>query len=107
MSINPNKSTANIKLFELCEPPQREVKHPAKTAKPEIRGTAMLTKISAPTVEAVIQTDRSKKRYGAPEAGDDRRGEPSKGALAKMTEAHVTSLDAIVHGFANARALHF
>jgi hypothetical protein len=24
MSINPNKSTANIKLFELCEPPHRE-----------------------------------------------------------------------------------
>ena len=107
MSINPNKSTANIKLFELCEPPQREVKHAAKTAQPEIRRTAMFTKISRPTVEAVIQTDHSKKSYGTPEARDDRRGEPSKGALAKMTEAYMTSLDAIVHGFASAGALHF
>ena len=107
MSINPNKSTANIKLFELCEPPQREVKHSAKTAKPEIRRTVMFTKISRPTVEPVIQTDHSKKSYGTPETRDDHRGELSKGALAKMTEAHMTSLDAIVHGFTSAGALHF
>ena len=63
---------------------------------------------SRATVEAVIQTDHSKKSYGAPDAGDDRRAEkPSKGALAKMTEAHMTSLDAIVHGFASVGALHF
>jgi hypothetical protein len=104
MSINPNKSTANIKLLELCEPPQREVKHSANTAKLEIRVTAMFTKISRPTVEAI--TGHSKKSCG-PEDRDDRRGEPSKGALAKMTEAHMTSLDAIVHGFASTGALHF
>ena len=67
----------------------------------------MFTKISRPTVEAVIQTDHSKKSYGAPEARDDRCGEPSKGALAKLTEAHMTSLDAIVRGFASAGGLYF
>ena len=55
MSINPNRSTANIKLFELCEPPQREVKHSAKTPKSEIRRTAMFTKISRPTVEGAAK----------------------------------------------------
>jgi len=55
MSINPNESTANIKLFELCEPPQREVKHSAKTPKSEIRRTAMFTKISRPTVEGAAK----------------------------------------------------
>ena len=67
----------------------------------------MFMKISRPTVEAVIKTDRSKKSYGTLEARDDRRGEPSKGALAKMTEAHMTSLDAIVRELADAGALHF
>jgi hypothetical protein len=71
----------------------------------------MFTKISRPTVEAieaVIQSTHSKKSYGTtPDAIDDLRAEPLKGALVNMMEAHVTSLDAIVRGFANAGALHF
>jgi hypothetical protein len=47
------------------------------------------------------------KVYRIPDARDDRRAEPSKGELAKMMEAHVTSLDAIIHGFTIAGALHF
>jgi len=32
MSITPEQVHCKYKLFELCEPPQREVKHSAKTA---------------------------------------------------------------------------
>jgi hypothetical protein len=56
----------------------------------------------------IPQSARAKKSYGtAADARDDRRTEPSKGALVNMMEAQVTSLDAIVRGFASAGALHF
>ena len=60
-----------------------------------------------PTVEAVIQSAHSRKSHGTPDPRDDRRAEPSKGAFVNMMEAQVTSLDAIVRGFASAGALHF
>ena len=68
----------------------------------------MFTKISCHTAKAVVQTPVSMRKVsGDPDARDDRRAEPSKGELAKMMEAHVTSLDAIIHGFTVAGALHF
>ena len=68
----------------------------------------MFTKISCHTAEAVVQTPVSMRKVSRnPDARDDRRAEPSKGELAKMMEAHVTSLDAIIHGFTIAGALHF
>ena len=67
----------------------------------------MFAKISAPTAPAVVRSDTTRKVIGNPNARDDRRAEPSKGELAKMMEAHVISLDAIVHGFGVAGALHF
>jgi hypothetical protein len=68
----------------------------------------MFTKISCHTAKAVVKTPVSmRKVYRNPDARDDRRAEPSKGELAKMMEAHVTSLDAIIHGFTIAGALHF
>jgi hypothetical protein len=68
----------------------------------------MFTKISCRTAEAVVQTPVSmRKVFRNPDARDGRRAEPSKGELAKMLEAHVTSLDAIIHGFTIAGALRF
>jgi hypothetical protein len=68
----------------------------------------MFTKISCRTAEAVVRTPVSmRKVFRNPDARDGRRAEPSKGELAKMMEAHVTSLDAIIHGFTIAGALRF
>ena len=67
----------------------------------------MPEKISAPTAAVVVRSDVTRKAPGTPYARDDRRAEPSKGELAKMLEAHVTSLDAVIHGFTIAGALHF
>ena len=68
----------------------------------------MFTKISRHTAEAVVQTPVTMGKVSRnPNARDDRRAEPSKGELAKMVEAHVTSLDAIVHGFGVGGAFHF
>ena len=68
----------------------------------------MFTKISCHTGDAVVQSPVSIRKVSRnPDARDDRRAEPSKGELAKMMEAQVTSLDAIIHGFTIAGALHF
>jgi hypothetical protein len=63
--------------------------------------------ISHKTTEAAARTVSMRKTYTVAAAGDDRRVEPAKGEFAKLMQAHVTSLDAIVHGFAAAGALHF
>ena len=68
----------------------------------------MFTKISCRTAEAVVQAPFSMRKVSRkPGARDERRVELSKGELAKMMEAHVTSLDAMIHGFTIAGALHF
>jgi hypothetical protein len=68
----------------------------------------MFTKVSCHTAEAVVKIPVSMRRLSRNlDARDDRCAEPSKGQLAKMMEAHVTSLDAIIHGFTIAGALRF
>ena len=60
----------------------------------------MFTKISRPTAEPVVQNASVAKASEKRGARDDRRPEPARDELANMMQAHVTSLDAIVQGFA-------
>ena len=59
----------------------------------------MHAKNSPPTAATAVQSASKRKTSGTHHSRDDHRAEPSKAELAKMMKAHLTSLDAIIHGF--------
>jgi len=71
------------------------------------RRSAMPAKNSRPTAATAVQGASIRKVSENPDSRDEHREEPSKDELAKMMKAHLTSLDAIVHGFTLTGTFHF
>jgi hypothetical protein len=71
------------------------------------RRSAMPAKNSPPTAATAVQSASIRKVSENHDSRDEHREEPSKDELAKMMKAHLTSLDAIVHGFTLTGTFHF
>jgi hypothetical protein len=71
------------------------------------RRSAMPAKNSPPTAATAVQSASTRKAFENNDSRDEHREEPSKEELAKMMKAHLTSLDAIVHGFTLTGTFHF
>jgi hypothetical protein len=71
------------------------------------RRSAMPAKNSPPTAATAVQSASIRKVSENQDSRDEHREEPSKDELAKMMKAHLTSLDAIVHGFTLTGTFHF
>ena len=67
----------------------------------------MPAKNSPPTAATAVQSASMRKASENHDSRDEHREEPLKEELAKMMKAHLTSLDAIVHGFTPTGTFHF
>jgi hypothetical protein len=71
------------------------------------RRFALPAKNSPPTAATAVQNASIRKASGNHDSRDGHRAQTSQEELAKMMKAHLTSLDAIVHGFPIAGTFHF
>src|SRR5271170_6180224 len=71
------------------------------------RRFAMPAKNSPPAAATVVESASMRQASENPDIRDEHREQSSRDELAKMMKAHLTSLDAIAHGFTHTGTFQF